>query len=504
MARKQVILICCDWQSRMASIVRNIIRRVDDLHILYYRRQETHRCVSCRISERGTLKGHKMYRFGKYIYDQERLLVYCEDICQEELDRIIERTVEKENIWTKTLNTDISEIQRYKMIAVNSGGICLTYNCNLNCVYCGYSSDNKSKVKISYNDIKAFVDDLLVKRAVKSLYEKEKYPLVLYITGGGEPTCEWELLKKTVAYTKNMCKLQEVALNLSITTNGLLSDEKIDYLAENFDNIMISYDGDKITQNQNRPSISGDETNRKVEHTIRSLVNKGVKVEIRSTICPKDFSRLMDLYANISSIINKKENTRWSIYPVIPEGRALKFIGNNIGEEYKAFSKYYVELRKNIVKNEGVEAVKKVFCPLYSSDRIDSFCGCLFGEEPCLMPNGDIITCNESKDFQVCIGHIKNGTIKWKEVFTNVFFDIAVKKYQECKKCIAYRFCRGGCPIWHLREDRSIPIECIATKEFWKTIIKEVIEKGNNSEWYLKEIDDGNHKIYTIEKQAVK
>ena len=132
----------------------------------------------------------------------------------------------------------------------------------------------------------------------------------------------------------------------------------------------------------------------------------------------------------------------------------------------------------------------------------------MFGDEPFLQPDGSIVLCNESKDYSVCIGSLKDGDLKYFENYDNTFLKVAVEKYDECSNCIAYRFCKGGCPIWHLRNKdlAEEPIECHATKEYWKHIIKSVIEKKFYLGWMLEKIyipnmDENVYKLIKKESQ---
>lgn len=75
---------------------------------------------------------------------------------------------------------------------------------------------------------------------------------------GGEPLIEFELIKEIVAYAKEVFTGKPILF--SMTTNGsLLNEEIIKFLKENGFNLMISLDGPKEVNDQNRifPDGSG-------------------------------------------------------------------------------------------------------------------------------------------------------------------------------------------------------------------------------------------------------
>ena len=70
-----------------------------------------------------------MHTIGNYVFDSSRLIIYKSDY--------------------KSVLSDLTKVNPDEMhmdkIAINNIGICLTYNCNLRCNYCGYSSAEQDK-----------------------------------------------------------------------------------------------------------------------------------------------------------------------------------------------------------------------------------------------------------------------------------------------------------------------------------------------------------------------
>ncbi len=447
---------------------------------------------------------YTLHAIDDYIFDSERLILYKSE---ENLSKLILKECNCTNgeKFNETLH-EISNKVNTNRIAINVIGICLTYNCNLRCNYCGFSSVDGDQHKLQLDDIKAFVDDALIKRTVKKLITQKEEPLIVYFSGGGEPTYEWNLLKSSVQYIKEQCIKNNIPLKLSMTTNGVLSNEEIDFIASNFTRLMISYDGIPDVHDRNRASLNQKSTSIIVERTIRELSIRKIPLEIRTTIWPNDYSKMVQMYEHVFSIACKDDNVVWSLYPVLYEGRAIAHMRQLDNKHYKSFLSYYFDLIEYINFTQGEEKARKIYCPVFSDETISFFCGSLFGEEPCLLPDGSIVTCNEAREQRVYIGKVENHKVIYYNKCYNVFYDTAEKKLLECRNCIAYRFCKGGCPIWHLRgyEDKEGPLECQITRDYWRHILECAIKQKYSFGWRLRKIklsSAENKEIYALEKE---
>lgn len=115
----------------------------------------------------------------------------------------------------------------------------LTGKCNLRCKYC---YENKNNTEISFDHIKALIDNEIKTNSNHSV-------ITFY---GGEPLLRKDLIYQTVDYIKT--KECPTKFYFNMTTNGMLMDtEFIKYIKENnFINIAYSFDGNKDVQNLNR------------------------------------------------------------------------------------------------------------------------------------------------------------------------------------------------------------------------------------------------------------
>ncbi len=119
-----------------------------------------------------------------------------------------------------------------------------TNQCNLACGYCYEYSDDKisktdGKPKYMSDDTAQSSIDLLIK-------ESADRPSVHVTFFGGETLLNFPMLRSTVAYAREKCGEANKKVEFSLTTNGtLLTEEIVDFLAENRIGVTVSIDGDK-------------------------------------------------------------------------------------------------------------------------------------------------------------------------------------------------------------------------------------------------------------------
>lgn len=114
-----------------------------------------------------------MYYFNDYVFDPQRLLIYRENIDKDTIDKINSSYDYKHIIPTPydlKMNPDKMQMDN---IAIDRAGICLTYNCNLRCRYCGYSSNERSAYRLQLEDVEEFVRDIIMRRTIKVLITKK-------------------------------------------------------------------------------------------------------------------------------------------------------------------------------------------------------------------------------------------------------------------------------------------------------------------------------------------
>lgn len=340
---------------------------------------------------------------------------------------------------------------------------------------------------LQFEDVKVFIRDIVRRRTIKKLITQKDDPLEIELTGGGEPTYNWELFCESIRFIKGLCKENRIPVQLRLTTNGMISEDQADFIAANIDNTMISYDGLPDIQSKNRFSPYEKASSEKVERTIRRLAASGAPMVIRSTIWPDDLDSITDMYYHVRNLVAPRKDVVWSIYPVLFEGRAIKRIQHQGKAVYERFFTKCLELAKDMSNQDGL----LIDISLLNNSVYPFFCGAHKAMKPWLLPDKSIATCIESKEDKTYIGKIEDGSVQYFTHYQDPLLKIAQKKYYECQDCIAYSTCKGGCPIWHLRVNDKIqePLECSLQKKYWNYVVHALISGEYSMGWKLEKIN---------------
>ena len=125
----------------------------------------------------------------------------------------------------------------------------MTEKCNLSCVYCCYGdlyeqTGNRCGRNLDNRIAFCIIDEICKKTVIKrNISAKRIVTLGFY---GGEPLLRFSQIKDIVLYAKAK-ENENLHFDFQMTTNGLLIDKYIDFLAENDCRVTISLDGDYIS-----------------------------------------------------------------------------------------------------------------------------------------------------------------------------------------------------------------------------------------------------------------
>lgn len=186
------------------------------------------------------------------------------------------------------------------------------------------------------------------------------------------------------------------------------------------------------------------------------------------------------------------ENLIWSVRPAISAGRALHYINSNKKDMIKEnfFAKYLDVV--NYTHEQYPMAT--VSTPLFPNAINDFPCGeiSLFCDSPCLMPDGRIITCMESKEIFTEIGSVEKGQVIYYDKINDRLLENCQTQMIKCRPCLAYNFCKGGCPIRNIiteSTDTSIrDWECEMIIEYFKYVFTSITNQKDVFGWYAEPI----------------
>lgn len=441
-----------------------------------------------------------------YLYDPYTLSISDGTIDEESFLNIVAKIEKKNSSAIDLLMQSDSTCVDCCFDVVKEINICPTYNCNFRCVYCDAASVEGNSLLLALEDIKGFVCDSIKRWKMGKMINRNQEQFKINFSGGGEPTYDWGKFVEIVLMVTRLCNDSKVDYSLGLTSNGSLTNEQLDFIARYFDSVMISYDGLPSIQRRNRYSPHIVDTNDSVVNSIMFLSEKNVVVTVRTTIWQDDIHLMRRMADYIFTQIN--ESIMWSIRPTISAGRALRYITSTKKDMAKEnFFTSYLDILSYVNEHYPLATVST---PLFPNAINDYPCGqiSLFCTSPCLMPDGRVITCMESHQISTEIGLVKQGRTEYYNKINDQLLENCQKQMSKCISCLAYNFCKGGCPIRNIiseSTDASIrDWECDMIKEYFEYILISIANCKSVFGWYSEPVfinDKQVEHIYKIRHQ---
>nr|WP_304442883.1 radical SAM protein [uncultured Acetatifactor sp.] len=444
----------------------------------------------------------RMHYIGDYIYDSDRLIFYERDMPEHVIKKVKE-CIEVSDYYEK-LRSGYECLDKNNMSAkgkhIDLIGVCLTYNCQLRCNYCSYSSTSGNYNDLDTKDVLAFVVEAIKIRMIYQMAHHVVYdkPLRFFFTGGGEPTFDWNLFEKTVCAIKKKCEEYSIPCYLELTTNGMLNDNQRSFVIDHFNKVMVSYDGIAEIQNKNRKCANTTESSKTVEESIRAFMESKLFLVVRTTVWHEDFVALKEIYNNLAK--NYAAIDEWSIMPILPSGRAL--VNAKPGQydiNQKNFFDYYIELIEYVQNQEtGLYISSAVF----NNSIVEYCCGATFDECFWLMPDKTIVNCIEAERFKTEVGRIENDKVLFYDCYVDLYLDIVRDTFDNCRNCLAYRFCKGGCPLKTIRDEEYgtnyRKYECQMIVQYWEYVFHKILRGGYCFGWGASQIEKDEFEGYKV------
>lgn len=312
--------------------------------------------------------------------------------------------------------------------------VCLTNDCNLNCPYCFVNRNTK---KMDFKTAKATMD-FLFGQAKKA----ERLGVAFF---GGEPTMEFDLIKKIIKYSKKLAKKEKKDIKFSVTTNGtLFTKEMVDFFWENKIAILFSFDGTK----DQIINIKGEKAYNQMLNSINLLKQKGYSnFEARVTIGPEDM-RINERIKHIQEVGFDR------IAATYMSGVDEKWDQEKTNKEYLRFAKFFVQQvkQRHFIKESvflKYIAVKMGFRPVSAGP-----CGAGRGAAG-ITTDGKILPCQHPEswlpDYE--LGNVFEKKLNKKR---DVFLNYTKEDFKCDEDCIAKPRCIGSCFELNLSANEDI------------------------------------------------
>ncbi|HZJ82406.1 MAG TPA: thioether cross-link-forming SCIFF peptide maturase [Clostridia bacterium] len=384
---------------------------------------------------------------------------YDSEIIDEVLDDILQLK-QQGLLYSEELDEDRLLSQLHRDTGIKALCLHAAHDCNLGCEYCFASKGDYSTDKslMSYEVACKSLDFLVENAGARRKVEIDFF--------GGEPLLNFDLIKKTVAYGKELEKRTDKEFHFTITTNGtLLDQDKIDFINEHMDNVVISLDGRKDINDSMRPDRGKHGTHDKIVSKAKQLVNSrnGKQYYMRGTFTAKNLDFSEDVF-HIANLGFKEV----SVEPVVGSGEVFHLTMDHIPAILKEYDKLAIKYLD--YTNKGKELNYYHFnINLYDGPCIHRrvvACGAGF-EYLAVSPEGHLYPCHQFVgQTEFIMGDVYKGIDK-PEMGAD-FKDCNIFTKKECSSCWAKYFCSGGCHAnaYFSNDDIAIPNElaCIMQK----------------------------------------
>jgi sulfatase maturation enzyme AslB (radical SAM superfamily) len=264
---------------------------------------------------------------------------------------------------------------------------------------------------------------------------KKNLPLSIVFHGWAEPTYDFSLLRKTLNAVNQEASRYRLNRFRYIATNGAISRQVAEFLAENFEQIGLSCDGPPRIQNKQRPMKGTGFSSRLVERTADIFRKSGARFTVRSTITQDTLLRQEEIAAYIIRKLKPQEIRFEAAYAS----------GQFQAEDAVPFSEHFQKARLLAAK-AGVPLT-------FSGSRLDELHGpyCnIFRNVLNLIPGNRISACFVSDQIH------RNGDFdigQWTNQHLSINYEeVRQLKHQlwqypkECDSCINLYHCVKLCP----------------------------------------------------------
>ncbi|MDR1458722.1 MAG: radical SAM peptide maturase, partial [Bacteroidales bacterium] len=215
----------------------------------------------------------------------------------------------------------------------------VTDGCNLRCKYCGYADlyggyDKRENKNLSFDKAKKIIDYLAgiwKEHCSNSLV----MPLTLGFYGG-EPLMNMKLIKQIIDYADSL-NLTGKQLFFSMTSNAMLLNKYMDYLADKKFSLLISLDGDEYAQSY---------------RTDHNGVNSFVRVINNINLLREKHPEYFDKHVNFNSVLHNRNSVEGIYY----------FIRETFGKETTISS-----LNTSGIRKDKIEEFRKTYMNMLES-----------------------------------------------------------------------------------------------------------------------------------------
>jgi uncharacterized protein len=335
-------------------------------------------------------------------------------------------------------------------------GIIPTRGCNIACRYCDFAaSKNDSPVMelaIARQAIEAYL--LLQQSLGRSIAEIHFF--------GGEPFFADSLVHFAVEYAS--LRAAELGLDtfFEVTTNGVTSAPRCEWIADHFDTVVLSLDGPRDIQDRQRPAINGKSAFACVVRNARRLSQGPATLVLRACITNETVDRMEE----IAEWFTQEFQPATVCFETLSCSPLSRDSGLKPPDPWQ-FARNFDRARE-ILKEVGIETVLST---AELNACLSSFCP--VGKDALIIsPDGSIAACYllpeswQRRGLDLNLGRLEQAHFAIPPLALKRVRGLSVENRSLCAHCFCRFHCAGGC---HVNHDTSgspgqYDAQCIQTR----------------------------------------
>lgn len=338
----------------------------------------------------------------------------------------------------------------------------VTDSCNLNCKYCGYGDlynnhDRRNTKSIDLNSTKILLDYFIKGWQEKGIKSNKKNIYISFY--GGEPLINMVTIKQIISYIEANFP-SHITPSYSMTTNGSLLNEHIEFLINKKFQLLISLDGNEYgnsyRRNFNDESSFGKVYNiaKSIKYNYPTYFNSSIEfntvlhdrnsVESLLSFFQKEFNKIPSLSAlnhhgvspNKKEVFNEMYKSAEDNFKTIENRIEIEekyFLKNSQSTTAKTFSTKYLD---NSYYNHVMLLQEKENSPRYISNG-----SCIpFSRRILMTVNNKLLPC-ERIGHNNPFGYIKNNQVIIDTKRINEYSKLYNTIKTKCAQCYLYKNC---------------------------------------------------------------
>jgi len=314
----------------------------------------------------------------------------------------------------------------------------IAHDCNLRCTYCFADTGefHGARGMMSAEVGKKAIDFVIENSGARKNIEIDYF--------GGEPLMNFEVVKEITEYAKKVGEEKGKNFRFTITTNGILLDEKVkEYVNENMSNVVLSLDGKKETNDRMRYRVDGSGSYDTIVPKFIDLAESRNQDNyyVRGTFTAKNLHFAEDVL-HMADLGFKQTSVEPVVAPETEDYALTKEHIPVVFAEYEKLAEEYVKRRR---EGKGFNFFHFMIDLEQGPCVIKRLSGCGAGHEYlAVTPDGDLYPCHQfvgNEEFKMgsVTEGIKRQDIREKFERSNVYTK------PKCTDCFAKFYCSGGC-----------------------------------------------------------